>query len=148
MPPAPPANRSKRVAATIKLQLDAGQANPGKVGQALGVHGVNIVEFCRQYNAATEHRRGWVVPAVVTVYADHTFTFVTRTPPTSKLLLAAAGAARGSARPNLDTAGAVTREQVREIARTKLPDLNTDDLDAAERIVAGTARSMGIAVKD
>jgi large subunit ribosomal protein L11 len=132
----------------VKLQLDAGQANPGKVGQALGALGVNIVEFCRQYNAATDSRRGWVIPAEVTVYADRTFTFLTRTPPTSKLLLAAAGAARGSARPNLDGAGAVSREQVREIARTKLPDLNTDDLDAAERIVAGTARSMGIAVKD
>jgi large subunit ribosomal protein L11 len=147
MAPATPA-AGKKVAATLKLQLEAGQANPGKVGQALGAHGVNIVEFCQRYNAATEARRGSVVPVEVTIHADRTFTFVTRTPPTSKLLLAAAGTARGSARPNLDQAGAVSREQLREIARTKLADLNTDDLDAAERIVAGTARSMGITVKD
>jgi large subunit ribosomal protein L11 len=146
MPPAKQA--TKRVAATIKLQLDAGQANPGKVGQALGVHGINIIEFCRQYNTATEQQRGWVIPAVVTIYADHSFTFVTRTPPVSKLLLAAAGSAKGSAVPNRDTAGSVSNDQVREIARTKLPDLNTDDVDAAMRIVAGTARSMGITIKD
>ena len=146
MPPAKQA--TKRVAATLKLQLDAGQANPGKVGQALGAHGVNIIEFCRQYNAATEQRRGWVVPVVVTIYADHSFTFVTRTPPVSKLLLAAAGGDRGSAVPNRDSAGTVSSDHVREIALTKLPDLNTDDVEAAMRVVAGTARSMGITIKD
>lgn len=144
----PPGKSGRKVEVTLRLQLEAGQANPGKVGQALGAHGVNIVEFCRQYNAATERRRGWVVPVDVTIYADRSFSLVTKTPPTSRLLLAAAGVERGSPRPHAEGAGAVSREQVREIARTKLPDLNTDDLDAAERIVAGTARSMGIAVKD
>jgi large subunit ribosomal protein L11 len=146
MPPAKQA--TKRVAATLKLQLDAGQANPGKVGQALGPHGVNIVEFCRQYNAATEQQRGWVIPAVVTIYADRSFTFATKTPPASKLLLAAVGSARGSAVPNRESAGTVSSQQVREIAVTKLPDLNTDDVEAAVRIIAGTARSMGITIKD
>ena len=142
------APKRKRVAATMRLQLDAGEANPGKVGQALGPHGVNIVEFCRAYNAATEGQRGMVIPVDITIYEDRSFDLTTRTPPTSKLLARAAGIGKGSARAGADGAGTITREQLREIARTKLPELNTADLGAAERIVAGTARSMGIAIKE
>lgn len=118
------------------------------MGQALGSYGVNIMAFCRDYNAATQAQRGTIVPAEVTVFEDRSLTFVTRTPPTSALLRAAAGIDRGSGEPNRATAGRVSRAQLREIARTKLPDLNTDDLDVAARIVAGTARSMGIAIDD
>lgn len=142
----PPAAR-KKVAATVSIQLDAGQANMGKAGQALGPHGVNIVEVVRQYNAATEGQRGDVVPAVVTIYEDRSFSLATKTPPTSTLLRKAAGLDKGAASPNGSPVGAVTREQLREVARRKLPDLNTADLDSAERVVAGTARSMGIAVR-
>jgi len=139
-----PAN--KKVAAVVTIQLDAGQANMGKAGQALGPHGVNIVEIVRTYNAATEAMRGDVVPAVVTIYEDRSFSLVTRTPPTSTLLRKAAGLEKGARYPNGTPVARLTREQLREVARRKLPDLNTDDLAAAERIVAGTARSMGIAV--
>jgi len=139
-----PAN--KKVAAVVTIQLDAGQANMGKAGQALGPHGVNIVEIVRTYNAATEAMRGDVVPAVVTIYEDRSFSLVTRTPPTSTLLRKAAGLEKGAGHPNGTPVARLTREQLREVARRKLPDLNTDDLAAAERIVAGTARSMGIAV--
>jgi large subunit ribosomal protein L11 len=140
MPPA------RKVAATVSIQLDAGQASLAKAGQALGPHGVDIVEVVRQYNAATEAQRGEVVPAVITVYEDRSFSLVLRTPPTAALLRRAAGLDKGAASPNGSPVATVTREQLREVARRKLPDLNTADLDAAERIVAGTARSMGIAV--
>lgn len=140
----------RKATATVKLNLDAGAANPGKVGQSLGAYGVNIMEFCRAYNDATAAQRGRVLPAVVTIYDNRTFSFVVKTPPASRLLLEAAGVQRGSGTPNGNgsAVGSVTREQLREIASAKLADLNTDDLDAAEKIIAGTARSMGITVKD
>jgi large subunit ribosomal protein L11 len=139
----------KRVAATVKVQLDAGAASPGKVGQSLGATGVNIMAFIAAYNAASAAQRGMVVPVVVTVYDDRSFDLQLKTPPTSALLARAAGLPKGSGHPGADGAIAkLGRADLREVARTKLPDLNTDDLDAAERIVAGTARSMGIEVVD
>jgi large subunit ribosomal protein L11 len=133
---------AKRVISVRTLHLDAGQAAMAKVGQALGPYGLNLVELVRTYNAATEGQRGQVVPAVVTIHEDRSFTLTTKTPPTSALLRRAAGSATGAGTP----VATLTRDQLREVARQKLPDLNTDDLDAAVRIVAGTARSMGIAV--
>jgi large subunit ribosomal protein L11 len=139
----------RKLTAVIKLQIKAGQATPAPpVGPALGQHGVNIMEFCKQYNAATEAQRGQVVPVEISVFEDRTFTFVTKTPPAAKLLLAAAGVEKGSGEPHKTKVATVTRDQVREIAQTKLPDLNANDLDHAERIIAGTARSMGITVAD
>jgi len=139
----------RKLTAVIKLQIKAGQATPAPpVGPALGQHGVNIMEFCKQYNAATESQRGQVVPVEISVYEDRSFTFVTKTPPAAKLLLAAAGVEKGSGEPHKTKVATVTRDQVREIAQTKLPDLNANDLDHAERIIAGTARSMGITVAD
>ena len=139
----------KKLAAVIKLQIKAGVATPAPpVGPALGQHGVNIMEFCKQYNAATESQRGQVVPVEISVYEDRSFTFVTKTPPAAKLLLAAAGVEKGSGEPHKTKVATVTRDQVREIAQTKLQDLNANDLDHAERIIAGTARSMGITVSD
>jgi large subunit ribosomal protein L11 len=139
----------KKLAAVIKLQIQAGAATPAPpVGPALGQHGVNIMEFCRAYNAATESQRGQVVPVEISVYEDRSFTFVTKTPPAAKLLLKAAGVEKGSGEPHRVKVATVTRDQVREIAQTKLPDLNATDLDHAERIIAGTARSMGITVQD
>ena len=139
----------RKLTAVIKLQIKAGQATPAPpVGPALGQHGVNIMEFCKQYNAATESQRGQVVPVEISVYEDRSFTFVTKTPPAAKLLLAAAGVEKGSGEPHKTKVATVTRDQVREIAQTKLPDLNANDLDHAERIIAGTARSMGITVSD
>jgi large subunit ribosomal protein L11 len=139
----------RRVAATAKLQLDAGEASPGKVGQSLGAYGINITAFLAAYNAASAAQRGMVVPVVVTVYDDRSFDLELRTPPTSALLARAAGLPRGGGRPGADAPIAkLGRDQLREIARTKLPDLNTTDLAAAERTVAGTARSMGIEVVD
>ena len=144
MPP-----KSKKLAAIIKLQITAGQATPAPpVGPALGQHGVNIMEFCKSYNAATESQRGQVVPVEISVYEDRTFTFVTKTPPASRLLLKAAGVPKGSGEPHKTKVATVTRAQVREIAEAKLPDLNATDVDHAERIIAGTARSMGITVSD
>jgi len=139
---------AKKVTAVVTIQLDAGQANMGKAGQALGPHGVNIVEVVRSYNAATEPQRGDVVPAVITIYEDRSFSLVTKTPPTSALLRKAAGLDKGAGHPNGQPVARLTRAQLREVARRKLPDLNTTDLAAAERIVAGTARSMGIAVPE
>ncbi|MEW6154829.1 MAG: 50S ribosomal protein L11 [Actinomycetota bacterium] len=137
----------RRVAAVVKIQIPAGAATPAPpVGTALGPHGINIMEFCKQYNAATESQRGTVIPAEITVFEDRSFTFVTKTPPTPVLLRAAAGVDKGSQSPGKEAAGSVTDEQVAEIARTKLPDLNANDLEAAKRQVAGTARSMGIRV--
>lgn len=138
----------KKLAALVKVQLPAGQATPAPpVGTALGPHGVNIMDFCKQYNAATESQRGNVIPVEISIYEDRSFSFVTKTPPAPKLILKAAGLEKGATTPSRSTAGSVTQEQIREIAQTKLPDLNTDDLETAEKIVAGTARSMGITVK-
>ncbi|MBA3292186.1 MAG: 50S ribosomal protein L11 [Actinomycetota bacterium] len=138
----------KKLAAVIKLQINAGAATPAPpVGPALGQHGVNIMEFCKAYNAATEAQRGNVVPVEISVYEDRSFTFITKTPPAAKLLLKAAGVEKGSGEPHKTKVASVTREQVREIAATKLDDLSAADLDAAEKIIAGTARSMGITVK-
>jgi len=138
----------RRVAAVVRIQIPAGAATPAPpVGTALGPHGVNIMEFCRQYNSATESQRGTVIPAEITVFEDRSFTFITKTPPTPVLLRAAAGIEKGSMLPGRDGAGTVTDAQLTEIATTKMPDLNANDLDAAKRQVAGTARSMGIVVR-
>jgi len=139
----------KKIAAVIKLQINAGAATPAPpVGPALGQHGVNIMEFCKAYNAATESQRGNVVPVEITVYEDRSFTFVTKTPPAAKLLLKAAGVEKGSGEPHKTKVATVTRNQVREIAAQKLADLNAYDVDQAEKIIAGTARSMGITIRD
>jgi large subunit ribosomal protein L11 len=138
----------RRVAAVVKIQIPAGAATPAPpVGTALGPHGVNIMEFCKAYNAATESQRGTVVPAEITVFEDRSFTFVIKTPPTPVLLRAAAGIDKGSVTPGREAAGTVTDAQVTEIAQTKMPDLNANDLEAAKRQVLGTARSMGLTVK-
>ena len=137
----------KRVLAKVKIQLDAGSATPAPpVGTALGPHGVQTMEFCKQYNAATESQRGTVVPVDITIYEDRSFTFVLKTPPTPVLLRQAAGVTKGSATTGRDSAGTVTDAQLADIAKIKLPDLNTDDLEQAKLQVAGTARSMGISV--
>ncbi len=138
---------AKKVVAMVKLQVPAGKANPSPpVGPALGQHGVNIMEFCKAFNAKTQQQEGLIIPAVITVYADRSFTFITKTPPTSILLKQAAGIAQASKEPNRVKVGKVTRAQAQEIAKTKLPDLNANSLDAAVRIVEGPARSMGIEV--
>ncbi|MDQ3980653.1 MAG: 50S ribosomal protein L11 [Actinomycetota bacterium] len=138
----------RRVAAVVKIQIPAGAATPAPpVGTALGPHGVNIMEFCKQYNAATEAQRGTVVPAEITVFEDRSFTFVTKTPPTPVLLRAAAGLQKGATAPGREAAGTITQDQLTEIARTKMPDLNANDIEAAKKQVEGTARSMGIRVK-
>ncbi len=138
----------KKVAGLIKLQIQAGAANPAPpVGPALGQHGVNIMEFCKAYNAATESQRGNIVPVEITVYEDRSFTFVTKTPPASQLIKKAAGVAKGSGTPHTTKVGTLTEAQVREIAETKMEDLNANDVEAAMKIVAGTARSMGITVQ-
>jgi large subunit ribosomal protein L11 len=139
---------SRKVAATVTLNLQAGAADPAKVAKDLGPHGVNLARFRAAYDAATAAHRGLVVPARVTVFEDRSFELTLRTPTTATLLLRAAGLERGGARPGGEPAGWIGRDQLREVARAKLPDLNTADLDAAERIVAGTARSIGIGVKD
>jgi large subunit ribosomal protein L11 len=137
----------KKVTGLIKLQIKAGAANPAPpIGPALGQHGVNIMEFCKAYNAATEAQRGNVIPVEITVYEDRSFTFILKTPPTSTLIKQAAGLDKGSQTPSKSTAGTITDAQVAEIAQIKLPDLNANDLDAAKLQVAGTARSMGIDV--
>ena len=139
----------KKLAAIIKLQINAGAATPAPpVGPALGQHGVNIMEFCKAYNAATESQRGQVIPVEISVYEDRSFTFVTKTPPAARMILAAAGVEKGSGEPHTHKVAKITRAQVREIAQTKMPDLNANDIDAAEKIIAGTARSMGITVTD
>jgi large subunit ribosomal protein L11 len=138
---------AKRVTGKIKLQIPAGQANPAPpVGPALGQQGVNIMEFCKAFNAATKEQAGLVVPVVITVYHDKSFTFITKSPPAASLLKRAAGLAKGSGTPNRDKVGKVTRQQVLEIVKLKLNDLNTSDAQRAMRIVEGTARSMGITV--
>ena len=139
---------AKKVLTQIKLQIPAGAANPAPpVGPALGQHGVNIMEFCKAYNAATESQRGNVIPVEITVYEDRTFTFALKTPPAAKLLLKAAGVQKGSGEPHKTKVAKVTWDQVREIAETKKEDLNANDIDAASKIIAGTARSMGITVE-
>jgi large subunit ribosomal protein L11 len=138
----------KKIAALVKVQLQAGAATPAPpVGTALGPHGVNIMEFCKAYNAQTESQRGQVVPVEISVYEDRTFTFITKTPPASRLILAAAGIEKGSGEPHKTKVARLTKDQVRAIAETKMPDLNANDLDAAEKIIAGTARQMGITVE-
>ncbi len=139
--------RRRRVAQILKLQIPAGQATPAPpVGPALGQAGINIMEFCKQYNAATQAQTGTIVPVEITVYEDRSFDFVTKTPPAAVLLRERAGVEKGSAEPNRSKVGTITREQLREIAEIKLPDLNANDVEAAMKIVEGTARSMGITV--
>jgi large subunit ribosomal protein L11 len=143
MPP-----RRKRVAAVVKVQLPAGQATPAPpVGTALGPHGVNIMDFCKQYNAATEAQRGNIIPVEITIYEDRSFQFITKTPPAPELIKKAAGVAKGSSEPHKTKVGTISAAQVREIAQTKMPDLNARSIEMAERIIAGTARSMGIQVE-
>jgi len=144
MPP-----KKKKVVGLIKLQIQAGAANPAPpVGPALGQHGVNIMEFCKAYNAATEAQRGQVIPVEITVYEDRSFDFVLKTPPAAKLILKAAGVEKGSGVPQKDKVGSITRAQVKEIAEVKMPDLNANDIDAAMKIIEGTARQMGITVSE
>ncbi|MGA4508849.1 50S ribosomal protein L11 [Propionibacteriaceae bacterium G1746] len=139
----------KKVAALVKVALNAGAATPAPpVGTALGPHGVNIMEFCKAYNAQTESQRGNVIPVEITIYEDRTFTFVLKTPPAAELIKKAAGLQKGSPVPNKDKVGKLTKDQVREIATTKMPDLNANDVEQAMKIVAGTARSMGVTVED
>ncbi len=143
MPP-----RRRRIAAVVKVQLPAGQATPAPpVGTALGPHGVNIMDFCRQYNAATEAQRGNIIPVEITIFEDRSFEFVTKTPPAPELIKKAAGVAKGSSEPHKTKVGSISAAQVREIAQTKMPDLNARSIEMAERIIAGTARSMGIRVE-
>jgi large subunit ribosomal protein L11 len=138
----------KKVSAVIKLQIKAGQATPAPpIGPALGQHGVNIMEFCKAYNAQTEAQRGNVIPVEITVYEDRSFTFVTKTPPAAELIKKAAGVPKGSGEPHKTKVGRLTAAQIREIAQTKLEDLNAKDVEQASKIIAGTARSMGITVE-
>jgi len=138
---------AKKIVTQVKLQISAGQANPSPpVGPALGQHGVNIMEFCKQFNAKTSDKSGLVIPVIITIYSDRSFTFILKTPPASILLVKAAGLEKGSGEPNRNKVGKVTKEQVRKIAETKMVDLNANDVEAAMRMVEGTARSMGIEV--
>ena len=140
---------AKKVTGQVKVQAPAGKANPSPpIGPALGPYGINIMEFCKQFNARTQHQTGLVIPVVITVYNDRSFTFVTKTPPAAILLKRSAGLAKGSGVPNRTKVGSVTRAQVREIAELKAPDLNSASVEAAERMVMGTARSMGIEIAD
>ena len=139
---------AKKVAAMVKLQIQAGQANPSPpVGPALGQHGVNIMEFCKTFNARTQGQEGMIIPVVITIFSDRSFTFITKTPPASILLKKAAKIVKGSGEPNRNKVGKVTKEQIREIAQIKLKDLNAVDLEGATRTVEGTARSMGLEVE-
>jgi large subunit ribosomal protein L11 len=136
---------AKKVLTTIKLQVPGGAANPAPpVGPALGQHGVNIMEFCKAFNAQTQGENGTIIPVVITVFEDRSFTFITKTPPAAVLIKQAAGIDKGSGEPNREKVGRLTKDQVREIAQTKMPDLNANDIDAAMKIVEGTARSMGV----
>ena len=139
---------AKKVSGFIKLQIPAGQANPAPpVGPALGQHGVNIMEFCKAFNAATQDQAGMIIPVVITVYADRSFTFITKTPPASTLLKKAAGIAKGSGEPNIEKVGKINQKQLKEIALAKEPDLNAIEIEAAMKIIAGTARSMGLEIE-
>ena len=138
----------KKVAAVVKIQIPAGGATPAPpVGTALGPRGVAIMDFCKAYNAQTEAQKGTIIPVEITVFEDRSFTFITKTPPAAKLILKAAGVEKGSGEPHEKKVARITRAQVRDIASTKMPDLNANDLDAAEKIIAGTARSMGVTVE-
>ena len=138
----------KKIAAVVKVQLQAGMANPAPpVGTALGPHGVNIMDFCKAYNAETESLRGNVIPVEITIYEDRSFTFITKTPPAAELIKKAAGLSKGSGVPHKEKVGKISPEQVREIATTKTPDLNANDLEQAAKIIEGTARSMGVTVE-
>ena len=138
----------KKIAALVKVQLQAGAATPAPpVGTALGPHGVNIMEFCKAYNAQTEPMRGNVIPVEITIYEDRSFTFITKTPPAAVLIKEAIGIKKGSGEPHVNKVGTISMDQVRQIAERKMPDLNANDLDAASKIIAGTARSMGVDVK-
>ncbi len=138
---------AKKVVGEVKLQIPAGAANPAPpVGPALGQHGVNIMGFCKEFNAKTKGQEGFIIPVVITIYADRSFSFITKTPPASDLLKKAAGIAKGSGEPNKNKVGRVTMKQVEEITKTKMPDLNTRSLESAVRIIAGSARSMGLDV--
>ncbi|MFM7450801.1 MAG: 50S ribosomal protein L11 [Leptolyngbyaceae cyanobacterium] len=140
---------AKKLVALIKLALPAGKANPAPpVGPALGQHGVNIMMFCKEYNAKTADQVGMIIPVEISVYEDRSFTFVLKTPPASRLIAKAAGLDKGSGEPNRKKVGSITRTQLKEIAQTKMPDLNANDIEAAMNIVEGTARNMGITVKD
>jgi large subunit ribosomal protein L11 len=140
---------AKKVVTLIKLALPAGKANPAPpVGPALGQHGVNIMAFCKEYNAKTSDQAGMIIPVEISVYEDRSFTFILKTPPASVLIRKAAGVERGSAQPNKQKAGSISRAQLKEIAQTKMPDLNANDIDAAMKIVEGTARNMGVTVTD
>jgi large subunit ribosomal protein L11 len=140
---------AKKIVAVVKLQCPAGAANPAPpVGTALGPQGVNIMEFCKQFNARTQSQAGMVIPVVVTIYGDRSFTFITKTPPAANLLLKEAGIEKGSAQPNRTKVGKVSRAQLKRIAEIKMADLNASDLDSAMRMIAGTARSMGLEVAD
>lgn len=140
---------AKQVMTSIKLQIPAGQANPAPpVGPALGQHGLNIMDFCKAFNARTQKQQGIIIPVVITVYSDRTYSFITKTPPASFLLRQAAGIAKGSGVPNREKVGEVSMSQIEEIARTKMPDLNAADLEGATQTILGTARSMGIRVRD
>jgi len=137
----------KKILTVVKLQIQAGQATPAPpVGTALGPHGLNIMEFCKQYNAATESQRGTIIPAEITIYEDRSFTFITKTPPAAVLIKQKAGLEKGSGEPNRNKVGTISRNKVREIAELKMPDLNANDVDAAMKIIEGTARSMGVTV--
>ena len=139
---------AKKEIGFIKLQIPAGKANPAPpVGPALGQHGVNIMEFCKTFNAKTQEQMGKIIPVEITVYADRTFTFITKTPPASSLILEAVGINKGSGEPNREKVGAITSDQIRKIAELKMPDLNASDLKSAMRMVTGTAKSMGIVVE-
>ncbi|MCW4352851.1 50S ribosomal protein L11 [Hoyosella sp. YIM 151337] len=143
-----PPKKKKKLSGVIKLQIQAGQANPAPpIGPALGQHGVNIMEFCKAYNAATESQRGNVIPVEIFVYEDRSFDFKLKTPPAAKLLLKAAGVQKGSPTPHKDKVAKISWDQVKEIAKTKQEDLNANDVDQAAKIIAGTARSMGIVVE-
>lgn len=140
---------AKKVVGMIKLQIPAGQANPSPpVGPALGQHGVNIMEFCKAFNAKTQDKAGYIIPVVITVYADRSFSFVTKTPPAAELLRKAVGIEKGSGEPNRHKVATIPKEKLREIAEKKMEDLNANDVEAAMRMIAGTARSMGIEVAD
>jgi large subunit ribosomal protein L11 len=139
----------KKILTVVKLQIAAGQATPAPpVGTALGPHGINIMEFCKQYNAATESQRGTIIPAEITIYEDRSFTFITKTPPAAVLIKQKAGLDKGSGEPNRNKVGTISRAKVREIAEQKMADLNANDVDSAMKIIEGTARSMGVTVAD
>jgi len=141
--------KKKQIVTTFKIEIPGGQANPAPpIGPALGQHGVNIMDFCKAFNAQTKDQPGLIIPAVITIFADRSFTFILKTPPASVLLKKEAGLAKGSGEPNKNKVGTVTRDQVRKIAETKMPDLNATDIEAAMRMVEGSARSMGIEVME